>query len=162
MPEEVADVPDFPVYSVDFGEVITYHHLALSLAFKRFEADATTEQRVEFNNWCEQNAYWLEDFALFVALKDHNGGRAWTEWPEDQALRDPDALLTARAEHENMIAERRFRQWLFHKQWYDLKAYANSKGIRLVGDIPIFVAHDSADVWANRDSFTWTIPEIPP
>ena len=153
MPEEVADVPDFPIYSVDFGEVITYHHLVLSLAFKRFEANATTDQRVEFNNWCEQNAYWLEDFALFVALKDHNGGRAWTEWPEDQALRDPDALLDARSEHEHMIAERRFRQWVFHKQWYDLKAYANSKGIRLVGDIPIFVAHDSADVWANRDSF---------
>jgi 4-alpha-glucanotransferase len=153
LPEEVADVPDFPVHKVDFGEVINYHNLVLSLAFKRFEESATTEQRIAFNKWCEQNAYWLEDFALFAALKDHNDGKPWTEWPEGEALRDPDTLDAARLEHARMISERRFRQWVFHAQWFELKAYANNKGIRLVGDIPIFVAHDSADVWANRDSF---------
>lgn len=152
-PEELADVPDFPVHLVDFGEVITYHNLVLSLAYKRFEESATTEQLMAFSEWTGQNAYWLEDFALFAALKDHNGGQPWPEWPEEQALRHPDALDAARLEFERMIAERRFRQWVFFTQWYALKAYANSKNIRLVGDIPIFVAHDSADVWANRDSF---------
>jgi 4-alpha-glucanotransferase len=153
MPDEVADVPNFPVHLVDFGEVITYHHLVLSLAYKRFEENATPEQRLEFNNWCEQNAYWLEDYALFVALKDHNGGKPWVEWPEGEALRFPDTLDAARLTHAEKIAEQRFRQWVFHEQWYALKGYANDKGIRLVGDIPIFVAHDSADVWANRDGF---------
>jgi 4-alpha-glucanotransferase len=151
--DELADVPDFPVYAVDYGPVINYHHLLLSLAYKRFEENATTEQRIAFSAWEEQNAYWLEDYALFAALKDHNGGKPWTEWPEGQALRHADALDAARAEFQRMIAERRFRQWMFHKQWYALKAYANGKGVRLVGDIPIFVAHDSADTWANRDKF---------
>jgi 4-alpha-glucanotransferase len=151
--DEIKDVPNFPVHQVDFGEVITYHHLVLTLAYKRFDANATQEQRLEFNEWCSQNAYWLEDFALFVALKDHNGGKPWVEWSEGEALRFPDTLDAARITHAEKIAEQRFRQWLFHKQWYALKGYANGKGIRLIGDIPIFVAHDSADVWANRDGF---------
>jgi 4-alpha-glucanotransferase len=153
LPEELADVPDFPVHQVDYGEVINYHHLVLSLAYKRFEESATTEQRMAFSEWTGQNAYWLEDYALFATLKYANGGAPWTQWPQGEALRHPDVLDAARIEHERLISERRFRQWVFHTQWYALKAYANSKNIRLVGDIPIFVAHDSADVWANRDSF---------
>lgn len=153
LPDEVANVPNFPVHHVDYGEVIQYHHLLLSLAYKRFEEAATPEQRMAFSTWTEQNAYWLEDFALFAALKEHNGGKPWTEWPIEQALRYPDAMDVARVEYERLISEQRFRQWVFHQQWYALKRYANEKRIRLVGDIPIFVAHDSADVWANRDSF---------
>lgn len=151
--DDLKTVPDFPEHLVDFGEVITYHNLVLALAYKRFEESAMLEQQTAFNDWCGQNAYWLEDYALFAALKDYHGGQPWVEWPTGEALRHPDVLASAAAEHRRMIAERRFRQWVFHKQWYELKEYANARGIRLVGDIPIFVAHDSADVWANRDGF---------
>jgi 4-alpha-glucanotransferase len=75
------------------------------------------------------------------------------EWPQEEALRDEAALQQARKTHEKRILEHRFRQWVFHKQWYALRDYAHAKGIRLVGDVPIFVAHDSSDVWANRERF---------
>jgi 4-alpha-glucanotransferase len=150
---DLADVPDFPDQLVDFGHVINYHNDRLSVAYGRFEARATPAERTAFQEWCAQNAYWLEDFALFAALKDARGGQPWVEWPTGEALRHPETLNAAHSKYAHRINEHRFRQWLFDRQWRALKAYANEKGIRLVGDIPIFVAHDSADVWANRDNF---------
>jgi 4-alpha-glucanotransferase len=153
METDVSDVPDFPDDRVDYGWIIHYHREKLDLAYAHFEAGATPEQQAEFNAWTEQNAYWLADYTLFIALKDAHEGRPWVEWPEGEALRDSAALETARQAHQQRINQHRFRQWLFHKQWYALKAYANQKGIRFVGDLPIFVAHDSSDVWANREQF---------
>jgi 4-alpha-glucanotransferase len=151
---DLADVPAFPASHVDFGWIIGYHDQKLSLAFERFSGGTTPAQRAAFETWCAENAYWLDDFALFAALKDAYGGQPWVEWPEGEALRHPAALTAARAAHARRIAEHRFRQWVFHTQWFALKTYANDKGIRLFGDLPIFVAHDSADVWANRAEFT--------
>lgn len=150
---DLADVPDFPVDHVDFGWIIPYHNDKLKLAYERFAQNATDEQRTAYDEWCAENAYWLDDFSLFVALKDMHGGRPWVEWPEELALRDQKALKAARKTHAHLVEEHKFRHWQFYTQWYELKDYANGKGIRLVGDIPIFVAHDSADVWANRDKF---------
>ncbi len=151
--DDLADCPDFPADHVDYGWVIDYHNRKLDLAYERFEAQGTPEQRAAFEEWCAANDYWLADYALFVAIKQSRGGRPWVEWPRELTLRDPAALDAARADLASRIAAHRFRQWVFHKQWYELKAYANAKGIRLFGDIPIFVAHDSADVWANRDEY---------
>jgi len=151
--EDLADVPNFPAYQVDFGPVIQYHDALLSLAYERFDAQNDRDQHAAFAAWASDNTIWLEDFALFAALKDGNGGKPWVEWPAGEALSDPDALIEARKTHQRRINEHRFRQWLFAQHWLDLKAYANAKGIRLVGDIPIFVAGDSSDVWANRDLF---------
>ncbi len=148
-PDDITDVPDFPTDHIDFGRVIGYHSAMLARAYERFARHGNAA----FDTWCEANAYWLDDFALFVALKDHHNGRPWVEWPKDEALRAPAALDAARATHARRINEHRFRQWVFHKQWYEVKDYANAHGIRLFGDIPIFVAHDSADVWANRDEY---------
>lgn len=151
--DDVAEVPDFPVHLVDFGNVIDYHREMLSKAYTGFLATGTEEQGSAFQTWITENSYWLEDFVLFTALKSAHGGRPWVEWPEGEALRHPQALETARTTHARQIDEQRFLQWVFATQWSALKAYANNKGIRFIGDIPIFVAHDSADVWANRDRF---------
>ena len=151
--DDLAKVPEFSADLVDFGNVINYHNSILSLAYERFAQKASPEQRAAFDKWCGENNFWLDDFALFAALKNHNGGKPWVEWPQGEALRQPAALAHAQQAHAPRIAEQKFKQWLFHQQWFALKNYANRKGVRLVGDIPIFVAHDSADVWANRDSF---------
>jgi 4-alpha-glucanotransferase len=152
-PEDVANVPAFSPYLVDYGAVINYHNDLLTVAYQRFEANASPEQRSQFSDWQSRNVEWLDDFVMFAALKDGNGGKPWVEWSEGEALRHPDTMATVRQTHARRIVEHTFRQWLFSTQWDELKAYAASKGIRLVGDIPIFVAHDSSDVWANRDLY---------
>lgn len=143
----------FPNDYVDYGPVIAYHNQKLNVAFSRFQKNGSMSQKSAFEAWCAEQAYWLDDYSLFVALKDEHGGRPWVEWERDYALRDPAALQGARKQLAERIAERQFRQWVFYRQWLDLKRYANGKGVRLFGDIPIFVAHDSADVWANRDEY---------
>ncbi len=153
-PEDLANVPQFSPYLVEYGPVINYHNHLLNLAYQRFEANGSPEQKGQFSDWQSRNVGWLDDFVTFMALKDANGGKPWVEWPEGEALREPDAMAAARQTHVRRIAEHTFRQWLFGMQWQELKAYAGSKGVRLVGDIPIFVAHDSSDVWANRDLFS--------
>ncbi|MBZ0291267.1 MAG: 4-alpha-glucanotransferase [Anaerolineae bacterium] len=151
--DDLADVPAFPTDHVDYGWIIPYHDQKLQLAYQRFRDHDAPEQRAAFSNWCQQEEAWLESFALFAALKDENGGRPWVEWPAGEALRDPDALVAARTRLKQEIDEKRFRQWVFYSHWMDLKAYAAERNIRFIGDIPIFVAHDSADVWANRERF---------
>ncbi|MCU0511801.1 MAG: 4-alpha-glucanotransferase [Anaerolineae bacterium] len=151
---DLDDTPAFPADRVDYGPVIDFHNQKLALAYRRFQATAGEQTRSAFENWCRDHAAWLEDFALFVTLKNKNNLRPWVEWDDRAAaLHRPDALAAARAAHADAIQEQRFRQWLFYTQWYALKYYANRQGVRLFGDIPIFVAHDSADVWANQGDY---------
>jgi 4-alpha-glucanotransferase len=151
--DDLAHVPPFPADRVDFGPVIDYHTALLALAYRRFAADAAPERRMIFRRWCADSAAWLDDFALFAAIKAELGGQPWVEWPRELALRDEAALAAYRQANADRIEEQKFRQWVFHRQWHAVKAYANEKGIRLFGDLPIFVAHDSADVWAHRDEY---------
>ena len=146
-------MPDFPTDRVDYGWIIPWHNDMLSLAYKRFESGGTGDQVDAFEAWCAENDHWLADFALFVVLKNSHEGRPWVEWPRDEALRDEATLNERRKTFASEIREQRFRQWVFYTQWTELRAYANEKEIRLFGDIPIFVAHDSSDVWANPDRF---------
>lgn len=152
--DDLATPPSFPTTFVDFGSVIPFHTQMLALAFDRFQKRATDAQLETFEMWCADNKAWLGDYGLFRALKDAEGGRPWTEW-EDRAvaLYEPEALEAARARHADAIVQHQFQQWLFARQWADVRAYAKTRSIRLVGDIPIFVAHDSADVWANQSLF---------
>lgn len=150
---DLADVPDFPTDRVDYGWIIPWHDKKLTLAYERFGTKGTAAQKQAYDQWCKDNAHWLDDFVLFAALKDSHGGRPWVEWPAGEALRDPAALEAAQKANTKRIGDHRFRQWVFHKQWYAVRDYAHSKGIRLFGDIPIFVAHDSSDVWANRKRY---------
>src|SRR5450432_1079631 len=151
--DDLSALPKFPEYRVDYGPVITYHDQILTRAYHHFVDHADAQQKANFESWHQQNASWLDDFALFVTLKDSHGGKTWVEWPEAEVLRLAPAIAEARRTLAERISEHCFRQWLFYMQWGELKQYANSKGIRIVGDIPIFVAHDSSDVWADQDLY---------
>ena len=143
-------VPVFPRERVDFGPVIIWKKEMLGLAFQRFRTSTIPES---FAAFVAGESWWLEDYALFMALKDEHGGRPWPEW--DPALRDrkTTALKKARARCEESIQFHYFQQWLFFEQWLALKRYANERRLRIIGDIPIYVAMDSADAWGHRELF---------
>jgi len=151
---DLATVPDFPEDRVDYGTVIPYHDRMLYLAYTGFKRNGTPEQQADFKKFQEDNADWLDDYALFSALKKANDLKPWVEWSDkDLIAYKPAALEAARKAQADVIHEQMFRQWIFFRQWQDVKKYANDKGVRIFGDIPIFVAHDSADVWANQELF---------
>jgi 4-alpha-glucanotransferase len=150
---DLADMPAWPQGHVDFGAIFRWKPALLDKAYDHFEQSASVALREEFAMFCSANASWLDDFVLFMALKDANGGVAWGEWPPEQRDRKPAALTKARKSLAGAITRQSFRQWLFFRQWKSLRAYAHEKGIKIIGDIPIFVAYDSADAWSNRDLF---------
>ncbi len=150
---ELKDLPPFPRKRVDFGWVIPYHKRKLALAQRRFAAGACPHLNEEYHAFVDAQSAWLDDFALFAALKGQRKQRPWSEWEAPLLRRDEKALAAARTRYAEQINLERFRQWLFFRQWTALKASANSKGIKLIGDLPIFVAHDSADVWANQHEY---------
>ncbi|MDH7489328.1 MAG: 4-alpha-glucanotransferase [Anaerolineae bacterium] len=152
-PEDLANVPSFPDDRVDFGRVIPYKTALLERSFAHFRAHATDEQRAAFAAFCADNAFWLEDYALFAALKEHYNLRPWYEWDEDIAKRKPDALQQWLERLRDRMESQKYRQWLFFTQWLRLKRYVNERGIRIIGDIPLYVARDSTDVWANPHLF---------
>ncbi len=151
--DDLGEVPDFPEDRVDFGSVIDYKQRLLRRAYDNFLGSGTTELREQFLRFAHQSAWWLDDYALFRALKDAHGGAEWTQW--DRHLRDREdlALHFFRENHYEDLSRQRFVQFLFFRQWLGLAHYAAARGVRIIGDIPIFVAHDSADVWSNRHLF---------
>ncbi|HSR66785.1 MAG TPA: 4-alpha-glucanotransferase [Acidobacteriota bacterium] len=151
--QDIADPPDFPASKVDFGRVIDYKGARLQRAFERFIERVEDEETRRFSSFCEFNSHWLEDYALYRAIKENRQSKAWTEWEEDLVRRRAEALDNARAEYADRIEFHKFCQHLFRRQWDDLKGYCYGRGVQVMGDIPIFVAHDSADVWANQDLF---------
>lgn len=111
------------------------------------------DDRREYETFCRDHRDWLDDYALFVVLRERFGHAAWTDWPVELRDRHEEALAEARQRHREVIERIRFRQFVFHRQWHALKAYANARGVLLFGDMPIFVAHDSVDVWAEPRLF---------
>ena len=150
---DLDDVPAFPVDRVDFGPVIGYKTHLLDRAFANFRADAPPAQRTALARFCDAQAFWLDDFALFMALKETHELRPWHEWEPEVVARQPEALDRRRAELGDEIEKQKYRQWQFFEQWLAIKRYASERGIRIIGDIPIFVSLDSADVWANPHLF---------
>lgn len=145
--------PELPASQVDYGAVHPAKMALLRAAHERFRVTASGEQRAEFDAFRAENASWLDDYALFMALKRAHGGVAWTEWEAGVAAREPGALRGAHAALTDDIALHQFLQWVFFRQWTDLRHEAAKREIAVVGDLAIFVAHDSADVWARRDIF---------
>jgi 4-alpha-glucanotransferase len=138
---------------VNYDAVAGYKLYRLDRAHKKFEASAKAPERKAFEQFCQSKASWLEDYALFMALKADQADQGWYEWPKDLAWRSPQALSAAKQRLQGSIALQKFMQWQFFEQWDALRAYANEQGIAIIGDIPIYVAHDSADVWANPENF---------
>jgi len=143
----------FPADKVDFGPVIDYKVWLLGRAWESFKGGAAPALKTPFEQFCAEEAAWLDDFAFFMALKETQGGGSWLGWPAPLRKRTPAALAKARATLGDAVQQHQFRQFLFFQAWRGLKTYANTHGIRLIGDIPIFVSSDSADVWAHPEIF---------
>lgn len=152
-PEDLASLPAFSDQAVDYGPVIEHKLRLLSLAFERFKLKASSAQTKSFQAFCQNQADWLDDYALFMAVKEAHQGQAWNTWDKAIRLRKPKALKTWTQDLANPIERQKFWQWLFFDQWLELRAYANERDIKIIGDIPIFIAYDSADAWANPDLF---------
>lgn len=134
---------------VDYGIMYVSRYSLLHKAYNRFVKDIPED----FWEFCDREREWLDEYTLFMALKDANEGAAWLEWEDKYKYRHWDAINAAREEYKEDIMFYKMLQYLFFKQWKELKAYANEKGIDIIGDVPIYVAMDSADVWANPDQF---------
>ena len=134
---------------IDYGTMYVSRYALLHKAYARFVKNMPED----FSSFCEAEKDWLEDYTLFMALKDANDGKAWAEWDEKLRVRDAAALDEARKKYAEDIEFYKMLQYLFFKQWRELKAYANENGIEIIGDVPIYVAGDSADVWANPELF---------
>jgi len=150
---ELADPPCFPQDSVDFNAVIQFKMPALRRAALAFFADASRPDRAEFEAFCANEGEWLNDFALFMALKEEHQGTAWTSWEAKIRQRDPEAVKKWSEQLAPQLRIIKFWQFEFFRQWKQLKSDCNERSIRLMGDIPIYVAHDSADVWAHPELF---------
>ena len=146
-------IPDFPLDKVDFDQVAPIKIQLLKKACENFKTKATALVQQEFSGFCESKAFWLDDYALFMALKDSLNGTSWHTWKPELAQRQADAINQVREELLDEIYYHKYTQFEFFRQWSELKQYANMRGIQIIGDIPIYVAHDSADVWANPDIF---------
>jgi 4-alpha-glucanotransferase len=151
--EDLAQVPDFPHDRVDFGPVIEYKKKLLARSFELFEANATAEQLQGMEAFSRANANWLPDFTLFMALKDYHGGRVWNSWETPIARHEPAAIKEWGEKLAREVRYYTFLQYQFSRQWLSVKSYANAKGIKLIGDIPIFVAYDSSEVWSHSGLF---------
>jgi 4-alpha-glucanotransferase len=173
--DDLADVPELPTKSIDYGAVIAFRFANLRKAAARFfagrncasdskpnrtkDSDPTFAKSgrmwatTEFEKFCAEQAGWLGDYALFMAAKDAHGGVAWTEWEPGLAAREPAALVRWSERLAGEIAAYKFWQFEFFRQWSALREACQQRGIRIMGDVPIYVAHDSADVWTARELF---------
>jgi 4-alpha-glucanotransferase len=150
---DLEKTPQFSDSAVDFGAVIDFKSRLLWLSFANFQANAGAAQRAEFAGFVDEHQSWLTDYALFASLKAAHGGANWSTWEPELATRRPAALDQSRKSLAEEIRYHEYVQWQFARQWSTLKAYANQQGIRIIGDIPIFVAYDSADAWAHPELF---------
>jgi len=151
--DDINNPPPFPPDRVDYGQVIQWKLSILDRAYDHFQARATSSLRAEYEEFQFRKASWLDDFALFMMLKEMHGGAAWVTWAEPYRKRDPKALDKAKQANPQIYSRQVFRQFLFFRQLHSLRDYLADKGIKVIGDIPIFVAHDSADVWAHPELF---------
>lgn len=156
-------VSDCRKYSCECKEGIDYEGLykkRTALLKKAFENSNIVSDK-KYKSFCTKNAFWLDDYALFMALKNAFGGKSWSEWDDDLRVRKPEAVKASKKQYANEMDFYRFQQYYFRKQWDELKKYANKNGVELIGDIPIYVAFDSADVWANPELFDLNSDNIP-
>ncbi len=142
--------PDFPSQGVDYARVFSWKQRIFERAFQRFLNSSPPQ---EFENFCQAQAAWLDDYALFRALQEKFPRSSWQKWPKPLRDRDPQALSKIGLEFESAVLKTKFLQYLFFQQWTELRSYAQKKGIGLIGDLPIYVTYESSDVWNEPDIF---------
>ncbi len=145
---EKCDFGDDDEY-IDYEKIYLSRFKVLKIAFQ----NSNVVNEADFQNYVRDNSYWLDDYALYMAVKNSFDGKSWSEWDEDIKLRKPAAMECYREKYAEEVMFYQFQQYLFAKQWFALKEYANQKKIQIIGDIPIYVAFDSADTWANPELF---------
>lgn len=144
---ELEPAPGFPDGRAAYEAAVWYHERLFAAAYERFRYSGPDRR---FEAFCDGGAgWWLDDHALFVALKDHFRGQAWTRWPDEIRAREPEALKEMRELLDDQIRKEKFLQYIAARQWSALRRYCTDHGIQVIGDIPIYVAYDSVDVWAN-------------
>jgi 4-alpha-glucanotransferase len=150
---DLAGAPGGTPNRADLGRTGPWRRDRLARAARRFAAQADAARSAELEGFRAREGEWLRDWSLFAALKDAHGGRPWTEWPAPLARRDPAALAAARARLAEAIFAEEFVQWCFARQWQELRDHCRALGVALLGDLPIYLAHDSAEVWTRPDLF---------
>jgi 4-alpha-glucanotransferase len=152
-PSDCEECRRLPQSAVDFDAVIAFKHRLLDQAWRNFDPAAQPGLWADFERFCAKEAHWLDDYALFRALKVQLGGAHLLDWPEELLRRSPSALERARRDLADAIYESRFGQFLLSRQGNRLKEYSHERGVFLIGDLPFFVSLDSSDVWANPECF---------
>jgi len=150
---EIENIPYQNPHQIDYGNVINYKKFILKKSFDSFKKNSNGMQN-KFETFCSENSEWLDDFSLFMAAKDFHGGQVWTSWDKGLVKREPNALKLWKEKLADDIYYHKFVQFNFFRQWLSVKKYANEKGIKIIGDMPIFIAYDSADLWANKNLFS--------
>lgn len=148
--DDLAGRPLFSEYRMECAPVAAFKKSLMAQAFKRLANSALLD---DFHDFCDKESAWLLDYALFMTLRVHEGGKAWFQWPAPFLRREQAALTRFRKAQAKAVAYYQFEQFVFFRQWQRLREYANQKGILLIGDLPIYVSLDSADVWANQSCF---------
>lgn len=148
--DDLSSFPDLPPGRTDYPRVTAERYRLLRVAYERFKSRGRDS---DFEVFCSAHSGWLDDCALFLAIREKYPNRLWSDWPEPLRERDPAALETAANELGDTVEREKFYQYLFHKQWTVLKRYANDRGVRVMGDLPYYVGYDSADVWRNPSLF---------
>lgn len=150
---DLADFPQSVKDRVEFDKVNPARRAVLQKAADRFPKIAPASMLAEFNDFCTQNQNWLDHYAMYCHLAEKYNHVNWTQWSAPLRSCDPKAIQVEFAQHQQEINRTKILQYFFYHQWQNLKEYAGSQGVRIIGDIPNYVAHDSADVWANQDLF---------
>jgi 4-alpha-glucanotransferase len=152
-PADLEGMDHFPEDQVDYGAVMPARQYRLEKAAAAFRDIADPETRQAFQTFCDERAFWLDDYAFFMALKQAHNGASWHQWDRAIACREPEAMAMWHQKLAVPIADQKYYQFEFYRQWTQLRQYANERHIQIIGDMPIYVAHDSADVWAFPENF---------
>jgi len=150
---ECEPTQSFPDFQVDFGRVIEYKWNLLEHAFNNYQREPPPKIEKEFDVFIHTHEFWLEDFSIFMSIKLGNDLKAWIEWDKELRYHEPSAISNWKKTHEKELLFQKFIQYLFFRQWKEAKEYTNQKKIKIIGDIPIFVAYDSVDVWAHPEYY---------
>ncbi len=150
---DLARLPEFEPHNIEFGKVIEFKTGLLKKAYAKSVVSGIKDKEA-YEKFCRDNAEWLDDYALFMAGKEYHGGILWTEWESSLAFRKKEQMEEWKSKLADLIGYQKFIQFQFFKEWNAVRKYANKNGISIIGDMPIFIAYDSADLWANKEQFT--------
>ena len=151
--KELRKIPHFSKINIEFDKVDNWKYPLLRKAFDNFKNSVFEKLQDEYLHFTNEQSWWLNDYAFFMAAKKHFGEIVWNEWNDEIKFRDDSALQKLGEELADEIDFRKFLQFTFFRQWFALKDYANKKGVEIIGDVPLYVSTDSADIWTNTDIF---------